>query len=160
MGTIASSPDARVAVRWLRERVIQTLWFECLGLAIVSLPFAHFSGATVGDSLMLLAALSLVLMLWAGLYNTVFDGIECRLAGRVASERSPRWRVLHALGLEASALMATWPMVVALTELTWRQAFVAEIGLTLAYAAYGYCFHLAFDRVRPVHTPQPRRSTS
>lgn len=147
-------------MRTLRERIVQTLWFEGLGLAIISLPFAHFSGATAGDSLVLLATLSLVVMLWAGLYNTAFDGVEHRLASRVASERPPRWRVLHALGLEASALIATWPLVVALTDLTWHVAFIAEIGLTLAYAAYGYCFFWAFDRVRPVPPLHPRRSTS
>jgi uncharacterized membrane protein len=44
-------------------------------------------------------------------------------------------RGLHASALEASALVLTWPLIVALTELSWRQAFVAEIGLTLACAA-------------------------
>lgn len=30
--------------------------------------------------------------------------------------------------------------------------------VTLAYAAYGYVFHLAFDHVRPVPARHPRRS--
>ena len=147
-------------MRGVRERVIQTLAFEVVGLAIVSLPFAYLSGATAGDSLALLATLSIVITLWGALYNTAFDHIERRVAGRVASERPPRWRVLHALALEASALVVTWPLIVALTPLTWRQAIVAEVGLTLAYAAYGYCFHLAFDHLRPVPTSTHRRSDS
>jgi uncharacterized membrane protein len=160
MNTIAGPARAPAAVRGLRERVIQTLAFEVLGLAIVSLPFAHLSGATAGDSLVLLTTLSCVITVWAALYNTAFDHIERRVTGRVASNRPPRWRVLHALALEASALVLTWPLIVAMTELTWRQAFVAEVGLTLAYAAYGYCFHLAFDRIRPVPPSTHRRSDS
>jgi uncharacterized membrane protein len=160
MNTIASPALAPAAVRGLRERVIQTLAFEVLGLAIVSLPFAHLSGATAGHSLALLATLSIVITFWAALYNTAFDHIERRLTGRVASSRPPRWRVLHALALEGSALVVTWPLIVALTALSWREAFIAEVGLTLAYAAYGYCFHLAFDHFRPVPPSTHRRSDS
>ena len=158
MNTIANTFGSRGAVRGLRERVIQTLCFEALGLVIVSLPFAHFSGVTVGDSLIVLLAISIVVMSWAALYNTACDHIEQRLTGRVASDRPQRWRVLHTLAFEASAVIATWPLLVALTSLTWREAFFAEIGLTLAYAAYGYVFHLAFDHIRPVLTPMHRRS--
>ena len=150
MNTIASNVKARGAVRGPRERLIQTLWFEALGLAIVSLPFAHFSGLTVGDSLAMLFTLSIVVMVWAAFYNSAFDRIEQHLTGRVASDRPQRWRVVHAVSLEVSALVVTWPLVVALTPLGWLDAFFAEIGLTLAYVAYGYLFHLSFDRLRPV----------
>ena len=158
MNTIANTFGSRGAVRGLRERVIQTLCFEALGLVIVSLPFAYFAGVTAGDSLIVLLAISIVVMSWAALYNTAFDRIEQRLTGRVASDRPQRWRVLHTLAFEASAVIATWPLLVALTPLTWREAFFADIGLTLAYAAYGYVFHLAFDHIRPVLTPMHRRS--
>lgn len=143
------------AVRNLRERVIQTLWFELLGLALVAPLFAYFSGATVGESFTLLLVLALVVTLWSGLYNGAFDLAELRLAGRVASDRPHRWRAVHAIGLETSAIVLTWPLVVAFTPLGWHEALVAEVGLTLAYVAYGYVFHLAFDRLRPVHA-EPR----
>ena len=108
------------------------------------------AGTTVVDSLLLLLLLSAVVTLWAALYNTVFDVVEHRIAHRAASSRPQRWRVVHALGLEISAVALTWPLLMLLTPLGWQAAFVAEIGLTLAYAAYGYVFHLAFDRLRPV----------
>lgn len=142
-------------VRNLRERVIQTLWFELLGLALVAPLFAYFSGSTASDSVMLLVVLAIVVALWSGLYNSAFDLVELHLTGRVASDRPHRWRVLHTIGLEASAVVLTWPLVVALTELGWQQALFADIGLTFAYIAYGYVFHLAFDRLRPVHD-EPR----
>jgi uncharacterized membrane protein len=143
------------AVRNLRERVIQTLWFELLGLALVAPLFAYFSGSTAGDSVMLLVVLAIVVALWSGLYNSAFDLVELHLTDRVASDRPHRWRVLHTIGLEASAVLLTWPLVVAFTGLDWQQALLADIGLTFAYIAYGYVFHLAFDRLRPVHA-EPR----
>jgi uncharacterized membrane protein len=39
------------AIRSRRERVIQMLWFEALGLAIVGPFSAHFAGALMGASL-------------------------------------------------------------------------------------------------------------
>ena len=137
-------------MRSLRERVIQTLWFELLGLAIVAPLFAFFSGATPGESFVLLLVLAVVVTFWSGFYNSAFDRAEMRLTGRVASDRPQRWRALHAVGLEASAMVMTWPLVVALTPLGWHAALVAELGLTVAYVVYGYAFHLVFDRLRPV----------
>ena len=137
-------------LRSRRERVIQTLWFEALGLVIVSPLFAFFTGASTGESFTVLAALSIAVMGWAAFYNTAFDRIEQRCTGRVASDRPHRWRVVHTILLEASALVVTWPLIVALSSLGWLEALGAEIGLTLAYTLYGYVFHLGFDRWRPV----------
>ena len=137
-------------IRSWRERLAQTLCFEALGLATVSPLFALLSGTRMSDAVLVLVALSAVVMAWASVYNTAFDLIEARAAHRVASDRPQRWRVLHAIGSEVSVLVLTWPLLVALTPMGWLDALVAEIGLTLIYAVYGYLFHLAFDRLRPV----------
>jgi uncharacterized membrane protein len=152
MVTAAMSPAARPhgAIRSRRERLIQTLSFEAMGIVIVSPLFAHFAGLSMGESLIVLTALSVTMMCWSALYNTVFDLIEFRCTGRVASDRPHCLRMLHTIGNESTALIVTWPLIVALTPLPWLQALGAEIGLTVAYALYGYLFHLGFDRLRPV----------
>ncbi|MBC7995969.1 MAG: PACE efflux transporter [Rhizobacter sp.] len=132
------------------ERVVQTLWFEAVGLILVTPLFALASGERMGASLLVLAALSATVMAWSAVYNSLVDRIEQRVSGRIASNRPHHWRVLHALGFEVSAVAFTWPLVVTLTSLSWHDALKAEVGLTLAYAAYGYVFHLVFDRLRPV----------
>lgn len=147
------APAQRVPIgrlRSRRERALQTLCFEALGLALVSPLFAWFAGAPTGESLLVLAALSVAVMGWSALYNTVFDVLDLRCTGRVASERPRGLRVVHALGLETTAVLVTWPLLVWLTPLGWFEALAAELGLTLAYAVHGYCFHLGFDRLRPV----------
>jgi uncharacterized membrane protein len=120
----ATSPAARPygAIRSRRERLIQTLWFEALGIVIVSPLFAHFAGPSLGKSIIVLTALSVTMMCWSALYNTAFDLIEVRCTGRVASDRPHGWRVLHTIGNEVTALVVTWPLMVALTPLAWLQA--------------------------------------
>lgn len=142
--------DRPAPIRNWRERALQTLAFELGGMLIVA-PIWHLAtGASALDSVLLLACLSMAVMLWMALYNTVFDVVEARFTGIVASDRPHGRRVLHAVGLEATSALVTWPLIVAVTGLGWLEALVADFGLTLAYALYGYLFHLAFDRLRPV----------
>jgi uncharacterized membrane protein len=140
-------------IRSGRERLIQTLWFEALGVLVIGPGFAWFTTTPAGESLAVVATLSIAVMGWAAFYNTAYDLVERRTTGRVASDRPQAWRVLHAAGLEVTAVVVTWPLIVALTSLGWLDALVAEVGLTLAYAVYGYFFHLGFDRLRPVRGP-------
>lgn len=137
-------------VRSARERIVQTLWFEGVGLALIAPLYSAVAGADAAHSLALLALLSLLVMFWAAIYNTLFDKLEARLTGRVASDRTTGMRVWHALGLEATAIAVSWPLIYAMTDLDWLQALGADVALTLTYAVYGYLFHCIFDRLRPV----------
>ena len=64
---------------------------------------------------------------------------------------------MQTIGLEATAVIVTCPLIVALTTLGWLEALVTDIGLTLTYALYGYLFHLGFDRLRPIYRDASRR---
>lgn len=139
-----------VPQRSLRERLLQTLLFEAGGLLVVAPLLMLVSSARALDSVALLAALSAVVMGWAALFNTAFDAAEAHLTGRVASDRPHRLRMLHAMALEASAVVVSCPVIVAMTTLGWWQALAADVALTLVYAVYGYAYHWAFDRWRPV----------
>ncbi len=142
-------------LRSVRERAIQTLAFEAGGLLLVAPLYALVCGAGAGASFTLITVLALVGMGWAALYNTAFDRVEHRLTGRVASDRPERWRVVHAVGHEATAVVVTWPVIVLLTGLSWWAALVADLGLALVYAAYAYGFHRLYDRMRPVVKSAP-----
>lgn len=141
-------------IRNARERLRQTLCFEAGGLLLVAPLYALLAGARMRDSLALIAVLTLLVMGWSALFNAAFDLVEHRLSGRLASQR-PQWlRVLHALLHEASAVVLTWPTIVAMTGLSWSAALVADIGLTLSYALYAYVFHLVYDAWRPLRVVQ------
>lgn len=143
------------ALRSTRERVIQTLWFEAIGLLLVAPLYAAVAGAGLRESFAMVAVVSVVVMAWSAAYNTLFDLVDLRWTGRAASQRPHRIRVLHALGHELSAIVVTWPVIVAMTSLSWGEALVADLGLTLAYTAYAYVFHVVFDRLRPVRADRP-----
>lgn len=138
------------AIRSTRERVHQALWYEGIALVLIAPAFALATGLKTQESFLLVAALSLVMMVWAAFYNTVFDEIERRRTVRVASDRPHAVRLAHAIGFEASSAVVTCPLIWALTDVTWLGAVVADLGLTVAYSAYAYLFYLGFDRVRPV----------
>ena len=137
-------------IRNARERLRQTLCFEAGGLLLVAPLFALSAGTRARDSFVLIALLTLLVMAWSALFNTAFDRVEHRLGGRPASQRPQGLRVLHALLHEASAVVLTWPTIVAMTGLSWSAALLADIGLTLAYALYAYVFHLVYDACRPL----------
>ena len=149
-GDAAIDRPAAAPVRSWRERALQTLAFELGGLLIVAPIWTLVTGATAAESVTLLICLSVAVMAWMAGYNTVFDLVEARLAGIVASDRPHVRRVLHAVGLEVTSALVTWPLIAVVAGLGWLEALAADLGLTIAYAIYGYFFHLGFDRLRPV----------
>lgn len=150
--TASAGADEEVPVRSLRERALQTFAYELGGLLVVSPLWALVTGASATESVALLLALSLTVMTWTAIYNTAFDIVEARLARRTASDRPQRWRMVHAVGLEFTGILATTPLIVFMAGFGWLEALVADIGLGLAYVSYGYVFFLGFDRLRPLRT--------
>jgi uncharacterized membrane protein len=147
---MASGPAVPTGLRSARVRVIQTLWFEGIGLLLVAPLYAWAIGSQASESFVVVAAVSVAVMIWAALYNTAFDRLERRATGRVASDRPHGLRTLHAVGLETSSVVVTTPVIWAMTELGWWGALVADLALGAVYTLYGYVFHWGFDRLRPV----------
>jgi len=142
-----------MALRSARERACQTLAYEIGGLAIAAPLYSLIFGSGAGEGFALVAALALAVMIWSPIHNTVFDWIEWRMTGRVASDRPHRWRVVHAITHEATSLVVTVPVILWLTDHGIVGALLVDLGLTLFYAGYAYVFHLAYDRLRPVARP-------
>jgi uncharacterized membrane protein len=147
-----------MSMRSPRERLIQTLAYEAGGL-LLSVPLvALVGGRTAGEAFVLLLALSIAVMLWSPLHNTLFDWADLRQSGRLASDRPQRWRLVHAISHEATAVVVTLPILMWLGDMGLRAALVTDLGLTLLYVAYAYVFHLVYDRLRPVRSPvQPAK---
>ncbi|MCB2115597.1 MAG: PACE efflux transporter [Rhodobacteraceae bacterium] len=137
-------------LRTFRDRVFQTLCYEGGALLVVAPGFALVTGKGQGDSFLLLASLSAAVMVWSPLHNTVFDLIDLRMTGRVASDRPQGLRVVHALSYEASSMVVTLPVLIWLGGFGLWEAVAADLGLTGVYALYAYLFFLAYDRLRPV----------
>jgi uncharacterized membrane protein/S-adenosylmethionine/arginine decarboxylase-like enzyme len=141
-----------VQIRSVRERFIQTLCYETLGLAVVTPLYGLASGQTTADSLVLLLAVSITCMAWAAVHNTLFDLVESHLTGRVASDRPHGLRAVHALSHEVSSIIVTTPVIMLIGRFGFWHALLVDIGLTMAYTVYAYAFHMGFDALRPVQT--------
>jgi uncharacterized membrane protein len=139
-----------MALRTAGERVYQTLAYEAGGLVFAAPLYGAIFGREAGESFGLLATLSLIVMIWAPVHNTIFDWLEFERTGRVASDRPLGLRAAHALCLEVTAAAVTLPLVMAMGGHDFWQALTIDIGLTLFYAVYAYFFHIVYDRLRPV----------
>lgn len=139
-----------MTLRSPRERLLQTLAYEAGGLAVATPIYAAVFGADLAGSAKLLAVLSVVVMLWTPVHNSLFDWVEWRLTGRLASDRPHRMRLVHALSHEASSLVVTLPVLMGPGGLGLVEALLADLGLTAVYSVYAYVFHWFYDWVRPM----------
>jgi uncharacterized membrane protein len=139
-----------MTLRSPRERLIQTISYEIGGLCL-SIPLvALFGGGTTGEAFWLMLALSVAVLVWSPIHNTVFDWLDLRLSGRLASDRPQRWRLVHAVSHEATTVVVTLPILIWLGGFGFWTALLADLGLTALYAVYAYVFHLVYDWLRPV----------
>jgi uncharacterized membrane protein len=137
-------------LRTFKERLYQTLAFELGGLVLAAPLYGLIFGQSGAQSLTLLAALSLAVMLWTPIHNTLFDLADFKRTGRSASDRPHGIRILQALSQESTVIVVTLPLVMQIGGHGFKEALLVDLGLTLFYAAYAYLFHIVFDWLRPV----------
>lgn len=139
-----------MSLRSPRERIIQTLAYEFGGL-LLSIPlYLFYSGHASQDGAVTMVALSIAVMIWSPVHNTVFDWLDLRLTGRLASDRPQKWRVVHAISHETTTVVVTTPLLVWLGGHGWVEALLVDMALGAVYAGYAYVFHILYDRLRPV----------
>ncbi len=146
-----------MTLRSPRERLIQTVSYEIGGLCLSVPLVVLFGGGTAGEAFWLMLALAAAVLIWSPIHNTVFDWLDLRLSGRLASDRPQRWRLVHAISHEATTVVVTLPILIWLGGFGIWEALLADLGLTLLYAAYAYVFHIVYDWLRPV---RPRMTSA
>ncbi len=153
-----------MALRSFRERMLQTVCFQGGGILLVAPLYSVMLSAPVKEGLALIAVLAAAILVWSPLHNFIFDLIELRMTGRLASDRPHPIRLVHALSHEVTSTLVTVPLIMAFAEFGFRQALALDIGLTIAYTGYAYVYFLLYDRIRPmrplrdpvaVHQPRP-----
>ncbi len=139
-----------MTLRSARERALQTISFELGAIAVVAPAYAGLIGGEMSQSLTLFFAISLTMLAWGPAFNTAFDWIDRRLTGRVASDRPPGLRLVHAVLDEVTSTAVSLPVILALTDLGFWAALTLDVALTLYYVVYTYIFHVIYDRLRPI----------
>lgn len=154
-GAPLASPDVRTPknhgnFRSLNERILQTALFEAGGLALVCPVFSLETGVQASESVAILMALSLIEMLLSTIHNFVFDHLDWTLKGRIASDRTPAWRILHAVSYEMAATVVSLPVLMMAAGLSLAAALATDMALSILCAVYTYAFFAVYDRLRPL----------
>jgi uncharacterized membrane protein len=139
-----------MTVRNLYDRTVQTILCQAGGIIMVTPVYAAISGGGAAQSTLVITLVFAAAIVWAALFNTLFDLLEWHLAYRVASDRPHFWRVLHAVILEGSTLVVSVPIFVWIGGHSVGEAMMIDLGLTAFCAVYAYFFFLGYDRLRPL----------
>ena len=126
-----------MSLRSPRERLLQTLAYEAGGL-ILSVPLvALVGGGTTAEAFALMLTLSIAVMLWSPLHNTLFDWVDLSRSGRLASDRPQRWRLVHAASHEATTVVVTLPILIWLASLLFIFTAAGLIGQSVIASLFG-----------------------
>ena len=141
-----------IVIRTGMDRVRYALLFEGILVAM----FAVLAALLFERSLLSMGALSIVLSLIAlainFFYNYAFDRFDVR-NGRIPTERNRRWRIIHALGFEATLVVINLPLLMWWMGWSLWQALALDIVAMAGVVVYTYYFTLAYDRMFPIEQP-------
>lgn len=138
-----------IVIRSGKDRLRYTGLFELTLMAILTPVIAVVLKKPMFDVGLLAVVLSLKAMFFNLAYNWLFDRYDAR-AGRIPSERSYVWRIVHALGFEVGLLFTSLPIVVWWLGLTIWQALLMDLAVTSFVVGYTFFFTLGYDRLFPV----------
>lgn len=126
------------------ERVFHAVLFELLAIIftviLTSLTTSHSTSALSG----VIVLISLIAMAWNVVFNWIFDQF---FTGK-REERGFGVRLFHTLTFEGGLLLFTVPLIVFVLEISWWEAFVMDMGMTLFILVYTMIFNWAYDNVR------------
>jgi uncharacterized membrane protein len=126
------------------RRVLQAVLYEAFAIAFVgpvlSVAFDKPQASTLG----LAFVLSTIALAWNYLFNALFERWESRQPVR---GRSFLRRLAHGTGFEGGLVLLLVPVMSFWLEISFFQAFLANLGLLAFFFVYAIAFTWAFDRV-------------
>ena len=128
----------------ITRRVVQALLYEIGAIALTS-PIIGFAFDTSASSAPTLAAImSTIALAWNYVFNAIFERWESR---QIVKGRSIWRRLAHGIGFEGGLVLMLVPLMAFWLDISFVDAFIAEIGLLLMFFVYAITFTWAFDKV-------------
>lgn len=144
-----TSPKAThydATARSIRERISHALLFEFAALLISAPLFALLTGRPITDVGLMTLIIGTIAIIWNFIYNAIFD----RMTRSFIKERSLRVRIIHAVLFELGLIVMTIPLIAEILAMTWKDAFVLDIGIILFFLPYTVIFNWIYDFFRKV----------
>ncbi len=127
-----------------RERLLHSLLFELIALAIVVPAGILLTGAGAGHMTLTAIGLSLAAVAWNYVYNLMFD----RAFGANRIARGWGLRVAHGVGFEAGLLVVTIPVLMWSLGLSALDALIMDIGFVVFFLLYAIAYNWVYDQLR------------
>ncbi len=138
-----------IVIRTGLDRLRYALMFEGLLVAIFSVAMFVMFERGLLDMGAFSVTLSLIALAVNFIYNSIYDRIDVRF-GRIPTERSRGWRIVHALGFEFTLVVVNLPIIMWWMQWSFWQALGFDIIAMAVVVIYTYYFTLAYDRVFPI----------
>ena len=138
-----------IVIRTGPDRVRYALLFEGILVVLTAIITALVFNRSVLSMGTLALALSLVALVVNYVYNYCFDYFDVR-NGRIPTERTRPWRIVHAIGFETSLVIINLPLLMWWMNWTLWTALAFDIVAMAAIVVYTYYFTLAYDRFFPI----------
>ena len=129
-------------------RVIHSLLFEIVLLAISTPIIVLIFNKGVGHTSMLNVALSITAMLCNGLYNYAFDRALIFLK-RKLYPRSFYLRCIHSILFEICLMTATLPMIMWWMDFSFFRALALDFTFSVCVPVYALIFNWIYDIILP-----------
>ncbi|AHG82686.1 membrane protein [Bibersteinia trehalosi USDA-ARS-USMARC-188] len=126
------------------ERICQALLFEAGAILLTVLLMRVATSHQTGELTLTIVLISVIALIWNVFFNFVFD----KLFQGEKVHRSWAVRTLHTISFELGLLIFTLPLVAFILHVSWWEAFVMDISMTLFVMFYTLIFHWCYDHIR------------
>ena len=138
-----------IVIRTGLDRIRYALLFEGILVLLTAVVTALLFDRGIWSMGALWVLISLVALAVNYVYNYCFDYFDVR-NGRIPTERTRPWRIVHALGFETTLVIINLPLLMWWMNWTLWAALAFDIVAMAAIVVYTYYFTLAYDRLFPV----------
>lgn len=128
----------------IKERIVHSVLFEMGAVLLSAFIALLFFQVTVGAAVTVGLVISALAMMWNFLFNLGFD----KVFTAPRESRGFGVRLFHTLSFEGGLLVITIPVVAYLLKISLWQAFMLDIGMTVAIVIYTLIFNWIYDHAR------------
>lgn len=128
----------------LKERVLHSILFELGAITLATVLVLAFSDVQAGSAIGVSVVMAVMATVWNFVFNYGFD----KVFTAPRETRGFGLRVFHTVAFETGLLAFTIPVIAYLLGLTLWQAFLADVGLTVAITVYVLIFNWIYDNIR------------
>ena len=133
-----------------KERIFHALLFEALALILLISLASLLPGQETAAMTGLAISLSVIAMAWNYIYNLIFD----RFCPGDRLKRSFKLRLGHGLGFEAGMILASFPVIMWVTKMSFWTVFVLDIGAVVFFIIYAIAYNWAYDVIKEKFWPK------